>query len=61
MRSGSLQGMVIETEDIEATQKLLQARGVETSPIGSESWGRYFTCADPDGNGLVINQAPSAT
>ena len=32
----------------------LVASGVECSELADEPWGRYFTCRDPDGNGLVV-------
>lgn len=57
MPPGSLQGMVIETGDIEAAHRALVERGARVTGIESQPWGRYVTLTDPDGNGLVIQQS----
>lgn len=57
MPPGSLQGVVLEVEEIEAAQRTLRAKGVAVSEIKSEPWGRYATFNDPDGNGWVLRQA----
>lgn len=57
MKSGSVQGLMFNTDDLDADHAALTAKGVEMSAIGSEPWGRYSTFKDPDGNGLIIRQA----
>jgi len=56
--AGSLQGLVIETEDVRATYAELKGRGV---PFGQEVeeafWGTFTTFSDPDGNGWVLSQS----
>jgi catechol 2,3-dioxygenase-like lactoylglutathione lyase family enzyme len=54
MPAGSIEGLVIDVGDPDACQAGLVASGVECSEVGDEPWGRYFTCRDPDGNGLVV-------
>jgi catechol 2,3-dioxygenase-like lactoylglutathione lyase family enzyme len=61
MTAGSLEGLVIDVADPDACQAALVAAGVECSDVGDEPWGRYFTCKDPDGNGLVVARVTRAT
>jgi predicted enzyme related to lactoylglutathione lyase len=56
MPAGSLRGLVLLTEDIEAAAGELRQKGIKLSPIESQSWGRFVTFSDPDGNGLVLQQ-----
>jgi predicted enzyme related to lactoylglutathione lyase len=60
MPAGSTRGVVIETDDLEADQATLTARGVRVDAAIEEApWGRWVTFDDPDGNGFVL-QATSA-
>ena len=56
MPPGSMQGMVIKTEDIEKEVEELKAKGVEVQPIDPTPWGKFATFYDPDGNGLTLRQ-----
>ena len=56
MPPGSMQGMVIKTEDIEKEVEELKAKGVEVQPIDATPWGKFATFYDPDGNGLTLRQ-----
>jgi catechol 2,3-dioxygenase-like lactoylglutathione lyase family enzyme len=60
LRPGTLQGLVIDVADPDGCQAKLVAAGVECSEVGDESWGRFFTCKDPDGNGLVVARTTPA-
>lgn len=55
MPAGSLRGVVLEVDDIDAVHAELTAQGYEfpDGVLGKE-WGRYITIEDPDGNGLVL-------
>ncbi|MER6095321.1 VOC family protein [Streptomyces sp. NPDC001728] len=70
MKPGALQGLQLCVTDIEAAHKELVARGVTPSPIrhvgatGWEegkggTWNSFLTFEDPDGNGWVVQEAPS--
>jgi predicted enzyme related to lactoylglutathione lyase len=59
MKPGGLQGVMVNTEDIDCEHKLLQSRGLEISEIKQEPWGRYALFTDPDGNGWILRE-PSA-
>jgi catechol 2,3-dioxygenase-like lactoylglutathione lyase family enzyme len=61
MPAGSLQGLVLHTDDIDAQTAELISRGVEV-PDGVQSapWGRFVVFADPDGNRLVLQGRPGS-
>ncbi|WP_422735826.1 glyoxalase superfamily protein [Micromonospora sp. WMMD729] len=56
MPPGSLKGLVLETDDLDADVARLRGRGVDFADGGIQSapWGRYATFDDPDGNGIVL-------
>ncbi|TNH21492.1 hypothetical protein FHG89_31390 [Micromonospora orduensis] len=56
MPPGSLKGLVLETDDLDADVARLRERGVDFANGGIQSapWGRYATFDDPDGNGIVL-------
>ena len=59
MKPGGLQGVMVNTEDIEAEHEVLRNRGLEIGEIKQEPWGRYAMFNDPDGNGWVLREPPS--
>jgi catechol 2,3-dioxygenase-like lactoylglutathione lyase family enzyme len=60
MPAGSLTGLVLETDDLDAEIERLQGLGVEPEESArQQAWGRSVTIRDPDGSGLVI-QATTA-
>ena len=59
MPPGSLTGVVLETDNLEADIELFSGRGVKfDGPIQAQPWGRFVTFSDPDGNSFVL-QAPT--
>jgi catechol 2,3-dioxygenase-like lactoylglutathione lyase family enzyme len=55
MPAGSLKGLVLETDDMEATIAELASRGfVIEGDIDEQPWGRFVMFEDPDGNGIVL-------
>ncbi|MFG2056079.1 VOC family protein [Micromonospora sp. NPDC048930] len=56
MPPGSLKGLVLETDDLDADVARLRERGVVFADGGIQTapWGRYATFDDPDGNGIVL-------
>ncbi len=56
MPPGSLQGIVLTTDDISATHSELKMRGLTISDIKNQPYGRECVFADPDGNGWVLQQ-----
>ncbi len=56
MPPGSLQGIVLITEDITKTCAELAKRGLKISEIKQQPYGQEATFDDPDGNGWVLQQ-----
>lgn len=57
MAAGSVQGLVVQTDDIQKTHHELSCRGVSLSEIVTLDYGRFATFHDPDGNGWVLIEA----
>lgn len=57
MPAGSVQGLVLDTDDIELTHSILSENGLQISEIKNAPWGTFATFSDPDGNGWVIQQS----
>src|SRR4051794_30468407 len=53
---GSLQGLQVVVDDIEAAHADLSSRGVEVGDIQDFPWGRFVFFTDPDGNGWAVQQ-----
>ena len=58
MKPGGLQGVMVNTEDIDAEHALLRSRGLAIGDIKQEPWGRYAMFSDPDGNGWILREPP---
>ena len=58
---GSVQGMQMVVDDIEAARAQLVDRGVEVGEIQDFPWGRFVFFQDPDGNGWAVQQIPERT
>ncbi|MBT2481458.1 VOC family protein [Streptomyces sp. ISL-94] len=67
---GTLQGLQLCVTDIEAARDELVTRGVAVSPVRhlgttgwadgkGDTWNSFLTFEDPDGNGWVVQEAPS--
>ena len=61
MKPGGLQGVMVNTEDIDQEYQALTSRGLQLSAIKQEPWGRYAMFNDPDGNGWILRQLPSSS
>jgi catechol 2,3-dioxygenase-like lactoylglutathione lyase family enzyme len=58
MPAGSLKGLVMGVDDIDAVAADLEDKGVATANgVESAPWGRFVQIDDPDGNGIVLQQA----
>jgi predicted enzyme related to lactoylglutathione lyase len=57
MPPGSLKGLLLRVDDLDAMVAHLEDKGVPTANgIETAPWGRYVQIDDPDGNGLVLQQ-----
>jgi catechol 2,3-dioxygenase-like lactoylglutathione lyase family enzyme len=53
---GSVRGMQLVVDDIEAAHKELAGRGVAVSEVQDFPWGRFVFFGDPDGNQWAVQQ-----
>ena len=58
MEPGSLEGLQLVVDDIEAARDHLAERGLEISDIQDFPWGKFVFFNDPDGNGWAVQQIP---
>ncbi|MEV6331693.1 VOC family protein [Streptomyces sp. NPDC051909] len=70
MAPGTLHGLQLCVTDIEAARDELVEAGLDVSPVmhvgttgweegKGDTWNSFVTFADPDGNGWVVQEAPS--
>src|SRR5919198_1148833 len=55
---GSVKGLQLVVNDIEAARAELAGRGVEVSDIQRFPWGAFVFFKDPDGNGWSVQEIP---
>jgi uncharacterized glyoxalase superfamily protein PhnB len=58
---GSVRGLQLVVDDIEAARKELVEGGVDASEVQVFPWGSFVFFSDPDGNGWAVQQLPSRT
>ena len=56
MAPGSVEGLQVVVEDVEAARDELAGRGVEVSEIQDFAWGSFVFFSDPDGNKWAVQQ-----
>ena len=61
MTPGSVKGLQVVVEEIEAARAALVERGVEVSDVQDFPWGRFVFFSDPDGNAWSVQQIPERT
>ena len=55
---GSVQGLQLVVDDIEAARGELLDRGVEVGEVQDFPWGRFVFFSDPDGNAWAVQEIP---
>lgn len=58
MAPGSVEGLQLVVDDIEAARAELVRRGVEATEIQDFPWGSFVFFSDPDGNGWAVQSLP---
>ena len=53
---GSVKGLQVVVDDIEAAQADLSGRGIEVGDVDDQAWGRFVYFSDPDGNSWTVQQ-----
>ena len=56
MAPGSVHGLQLVVEDVEAARAELAARGVEVSEVQDFPWGSFVLFSDPDGNSWSVQE-----
>jgi uncharacterized glyoxalase superfamily protein PhnB len=56
---GSVRGLQLVVEDIQAAHDELAGRGVEVSEVDVQPWGSFVYFSDPDGNTWSVQQIPT--
>ena len=56
---GSVRGLQLVVDDIEATRAELAGRGLDAGEVQDFPWGRFLFFSDPDGNGWSVQQIPA--
>ena len=56
MVPGSQQGLQVVVKDVDEVQRELRGRGVQTSEVDDQPWGRFIHFTDPDGNLWAVQQ-----
>jgi uncharacterized glyoxalase superfamily protein PhnB len=54
LKPGGQQGLMLHVADVDAERDRLIGKGLDVAPIEEQTWGRYTTIKDPDGNGWVV-------
>jgi len=55
MTPGSLKGLLLESDSLDADVERFTAAGVAMDGgVKVEPWGRYVALDDPDGNGIIV-------
>jgi predicted enzyme related to lactoylglutathione lyase len=55
---GSVDGLQVVVDDVEAAKAELEGRGLEVRGIEDYPWGRFAWFTDPDGNGWAVQELP---
>jgi predicted enzyme related to lactoylglutathione lyase len=56
---GSVKGLQLVVDDINAARAELSERGVEVSEVQEFPWGAFVFFSDPDGNDWAVQKIPS--
>jgi len=57
LKPGTLKGLILVVESAEAAKAELDKRGVETSDVESQPWGKHVYLSDPDGNSWTVQES----
>lgn len=59
MEPGTIKGLQLVVDDIEAARAGLAERGVQVSEVSEFPWGKFVFFTDPDGNAWNVQQIPT--
>lgn len=58
MAPGSQKGIQVVVPNADEARRHLVERGVRASEVDEQSWGRFVSFADPDGNEWTLQELP---
>lgn len=61
MKPGSVQGLQLVVQDIQAARQHLLDAGLEIGEVDVQAWGSFVYFTDPDGNTWAVQQLPEPT
>ena len=59
MAPGSQKGIQCVVANADESLAFLRDRGIETSEVDEQPWGRFVYFSDPDGNGWALQELPN--
>jgi catechol 2,3-dioxygenase-like lactoylglutathione lyase family enzyme len=57
LKPGTLKGLILVVDSAEEAKAELDKRGVETSDVESQPWGKHVYFTDPDGNSWTVQES----
>ena len=54
MQPGTVRGLILVVDSAEAAKAELDKRGIETSEVEVQPWGKHVYFSDPDGNAWTV-------
>lgn len=57
MKPGSVRGLILVVDSADAAKVELDKRGVETSDVEPQPWGKHVYFTDPDGNSWTVQES----
>ncbi len=57
MTPGSVRGLILVVDSAEAAKAELNQRGIDTSEVEPQPWGKHVYFSDPDGNSWTVQES----
>lgn len=57
MQPGTIKGLILVVDSADAAKAELNQRGVETSEVEPQPWGKHVYFSDPDGNSWTVQES----
>lgn len=57
LKPGSLKGLILVVESAEAAKAELERKGINTSDVEPQPWGKHVYFTDPDGNSWTLQES----
>ena len=57
MQPGTVKGLILVVDSAEAAKAELNERGVKTSDVEPQPWGKHVYFSDPDGNAWTVQES----